>query len=70
MGLEEITEALQTMEADPLYVTKSAYRANVELWPSHRISFVNTHIAYLQSHPAVNPEHYLANLRLMLKIRG
>jgi hypothetical protein len=66
---EEILSTLNAMEDNPLFVTKSAYRANSEQWPDHRISFVNTHLAYLKSHPSVNPRHYLANLRLILKVR-
>ncbi len=63
----DILTALQSMETDSTLVTKSAYRANGELWPGNRISFVDSHLAYLKSHPAVNPSHYLSNLRLMLR---
>lgn len=67
MTEEEIVEALQTMQSDASFVTKSAYRANAELWPGNRISFVDSHMAYLKTHPALSPEHYLSNLRLMLR---
>ncbi|HSX24086.1 MAG TPA: hypothetical protein VLE74_03235 [Candidatus Saccharimonadales bacterium] len=63
----EILEALQVMEGDPSLVTKSAYRANAEHWPGNSISFIEAHLFYLKSHPAVNPSHYLSNLRLMLR---
>lgn len=33
------------------------------------VSFQEKHMAYLRTHPKLNPEHYLANLRTMLKIR-
>lgn len=62
-----ILTALETMQGDPSLVTKSAYRANAELWPGNRISFIDAHLAYLKTHPAVNPSHYLSNLRLMLR---
>lgn len=64
---ESILSALQAMESDPKLVTTSAYRANTVVWPDNRISFVDNHLAYLRSHPGVNPQHYLSNLRLMLK---
>lgn len=63
----DITTKLQEMETDKSLVTKSAYRANGELWPGNRISFVQTHLVYLKGHPSVNPRHYLSNLRLMLR---
>ena len=65
----DILTALQAMETDKSLVTKSAYRANSDLWPGNRISFVDSHLAYLKSHPAVNPAHYLSNLRLMLRLK-
>ena len=65
----DILSALKVMETDQSLVTKSAYRANSDLWPGNRISFVDAHLAYLKSNPAVNPAHYLSNLRLMLRIK-
>ncbi len=67
MDLDEIRDILQAMEADPNLVTKSAYRANIDLWPDNKISFVDSHIAYLKLHPGLDPSHYLSNLRLMLR---
>ena len=67
MEESDILTALRAMQADKNLVTKSAYRANAELWPGNRISFVDTHLVYLKSHPAVNPSHYLSNLKLMLR---
>lgn len=63
----EILAALRLLEDDPAFVTKSAYRANAELWPNNRISFVDCHLIYLKAHPALNPKHYLSNLKLMLR---
>lgn len=67
MEESDITIKLKEMEIDRSLVTNSAYRANGELWPGNRISFVQTHLVYLKGHPAVNPNHYLSNLRLMLR---
>lgn len=66
---EEIIDKLKAMESDPNLVTKSAYRANVDLWPDHIIPFVESHMEYLKSHKTVVPSHYLSNLRLMLRKR-
>jgi hypothetical protein len=69
MEESEIVEALRVLEANPAMVTNSAYRANTEKWPTNRASFVEVHTAYLKLHPTVNPQYYLANLRLMLRVR-
>ncbi len=67
MAEDEILTALKAMEADPTLTTESAFRANKELWPDNRIPFIESHLAYLKVHPAVNPRHYLSNLRLILR---
>lgn len=69
MEPEEVTAALTAMKNDPKYITRPAYRGNGEVWPDHKISFVENHTAYLRAHPNIKPEHYIANLRLMLKKR-
>jgi hypothetical protein len=69
MSPEEVAQALEKMEADPDFVTESAYKANAEQWPGNRISFVESHLLYLKNHPALDPQHYLANLKLMTKTR-
>ena len=66
MNEEEILAVLHSLEDNPAYVTKSAYRANAQLWPGNRISFTDTHMAYLKAHPILDPKHYLSNLKLML----
>lgn len=69
MTEDEILSALRIMEEDPNCKTDAAYRANTVLWPENSISFANNHLQYLKSHPNLNPKHYLANLRLMTKLR-
>ena len=64
---DEVVAALNSLEASSTYVTKPAYRGNVEKWPDHQISFIDFHLGYLKDHPTLNPHQYLANLRLMLK---
>lgn len=64
---DEIIAALSSMENNSLYLTKPTYRGNAEKWPNNQISFIDFHLGYLKAHPALNPWHYLANLRLILK---
>jgi hypothetical protein len=65
----EVERILKMMVANEIYNTESSYSANSELYPDNRIPFVNKHMAYLRSHPATDPEQYLANLRLMTRVR-
>lgn len=72
IGSEEglaIEHSLQQMDADVLYNTESSFSANNEQYPDNLIPFVDKHMNYLRTHPAVNPQHYLSNLRLMTRLR-
>ena len=70
LGIEEVQQLLLDMELDNSYKTDPSYSANAILHPDHKISFGEKHMAYLKNHPLLNPEHYLANLRLTTRIRG
>lgn len=65
----ETRQLLTAMAADVVYNTESSYTANATLYPSNVLSFVDKHMDYLKAHPATDPQHYLANLRLMTRIR-
>ena len=58
---------LLKMEADPTFNTESAYRANVNLWPKHRISFIEIHLEFLHNNPQISTKDYISNLRLKLR---
>lgn len=64
-----IVERLQALEDDETMLTESSYML-IPMAESHLVSFQDKHLMYLRGHPQVNPEHYLANLRTMLKIRS
>jgi hypothetical protein len=61
---------LRDMITDKALNTGTSYSANSELYPDNRIPFVDKHMAYLMEHPKLEVEHYLSNLRLMLKKRS
>lgn len=61
----EIRKLLEQMEESPLYFTKATYQAG----NPEDISFSDKHLAYISTHPAVQPDQYMSNLRLMTKIR-
>lgn len=69
MDEEEMRNILSNMEKNRDMITKSAFRANKELWPDNRISFTDAHLVYIKAHPDLNPKHYLSNLRLRLTKR-
>lgn len=64
-----VREKLQIIADDILYNTPSSYNTNSDLFPDNQISFVEKHMNYLQNHPKVDPGMYLANIRLMTRIR-
>jgi hypothetical protein len=64
-----VEEALKSMALDTSYATIDTYSANSEAHPDHLVTFVEKHMSYLRSHPSVDPDHYLANLRLMTRVR-
>ncbi len=64
---DDIIAALKLLQRNPIYLTEPAYRGNAEKWPGHQISFVDFHLNYLKTNPSLSPNHYIANLKLMLR---
>lgn len=62
-------ENLNKMAIDDKYNTDSSYSTNSELYPDNLIPFVNKHVDYIRKHPSMDPNQYLANLKLMTKVR-
>ena len=68
IGIRTLRE-LQEMDACDAYNTQPSYRANTLLYPTNLVPFVEKHMFYLHDRPKVDPEYYIANLRLITKIR-
>ena len=66
---DEILSEIKNMIDSDKYNTESSYIADAEKYPNHEISFYDKHVDYLISHPNVNPNYYLANLKLISRIR-
>jgi len=64
-----IRQELTAMLSNQSYTTESTYIANSERYPDNQIPFVEKHMHYIATHPSVDPNHYLANLRLITKVR-
>lgn len=63
----EIKQTLQLMTKNNSYNTAPTYSANVLRYPNNLISFVDKHMNYLNTHPSLDPRHYVSNLRLMTR---
>lgn len=65
----EVIQSLTLLQNDPSMKTEGKYSPDAVDWPDNRLPFVEIHLAYLKAHKNVNPEHYISNLRLMIKKR-
>lgn len=66
---KDIKRRLERMVTDGQYNTESGYSANSTLYPDNLQPFVDKHISYLTSHTKVDPEQYLANIKLLTRLR-
>jgi hypothetical protein len=65
----DIREQLRLMTTDNKYNTTSTFSTNNELYPDNLIPFVDKHMNYLNVHPKLDATQYLANIRLMTRVR-
>lgn len=65
----EIVHALKQMMRDSAYNTESSYSINITKYPDNRMPFADKHMSYIITHPSIDPQQYLANLRMMTLIR-
>lgn len=65
----EIREKLQFMTLSDAYNTQPSFTADTNKYPDNLISFLDKHMNYLNSHPSLDSNMYLANLRLMTLIK-
>lgn len=64
-----IRHKLESMDSNVLYNTEPGYSADSMLYPDNLIPFVDKHMNYLVTHPRLDPEKYLDNIRLMTRVR-
>jgi hypothetical protein len=62
-------QMLQSMVGDSAYNTSSSYSTNSLLYPDNLIPFVDKHMNYLINHPSLEAGKYLANIKLITKLR-
>lgn len=66
---KELKAILKRMVNDDSFNTDPTYISNGLKYPGNNISFVDKHLLYLSHHPKLDPQHYIANLKLMTRHR-
>jgi hypothetical protein len=66
---KEIRLKLQYMTRDKAFNTLSSYTSDSLLYPDSKMPFVDKHMNYLNSHPELDSQMYIANVRLKTRIR-
>jgi hypothetical protein len=66
---QDIRQIFQNMTQDTLYNTAASYSANSERYPDNSIPFTDKHMEYLNSHPNLDAGKYIANIKLMTRVR-
>jgi hypothetical protein len=65
----DIIRTLRMMMEDSAFNTPDTYSSNNIDYPDNMMPFVDKHLKYLNAHPKLNPNHYIANLKLMSRKR-
>lgn len=66
---QEMKRELQRMMTDSAYNTKPSYSGNQLLYPDNQMPFVDKHMNYIMGHPMLEPSQYLANVKLLTRVR-
>jgi hypothetical protein len=61
---KEIEAILRNIAESDDFSTSSSYNPNGELYMNNSMTFVEKHMAYIRSHPKVNPNQYVSNLKI------
>jgi hypothetical protein len=65
----EIRQELQFMAVDSTYNTIASYTTDTQQYPDNLMPFVDKHMNYINAHPKLDTFMYIANIRLMTRIR-
>lgn len=65
----KVQEILSRMLEDGAFNTNSSYSADTNQYPDNLIPFVDKHMHYLNTHPNIDPQHYISNLRLLTRLK-
>ena len=65
----EVRLIFKSMTISKLYNTSSSYSADKVTYPDSLMPFIDKHMNYLNAHPKLEPYGYIANVKLMTRIR-
>jgi hypothetical protein len=65
----ELRSQLVDMEANETYTTVSSYSPKTDLYSDNMIPFVDKHMHYFRTHPNLNMNQYMANLKILCRVR-
>jgi hypothetical protein len=65
-----VKKKLLDMTNDDSFNTSSSFSSNFTDYPDNLIPFVDKHMNYLNTHPKVDARTYLANVRLMTRVKS
>jgi hypothetical protein len=61
----EIKKILTLIDNSEDYNSSPSYSPNTEVYGDNLIPFVDKHMAYIRSHPALNAMQYISNLKIV-----
>lgn len=62
-------ERLSALVESSDYITDDGFSSDAEQYPDGVMPFVDKHMEYLRTHPQIQIDHYIANLRLRTRSR-
>jgi hypothetical protein len=66
---QDVRRIFQSMTFDNLFNTAPSYSTDTVLYPDHMIPFIDKHMNYLNTHPQLDADLYVANVKLVSRIR-
>ncbi len=60
----ETKAKLEALVKNSAYNTRDSFSANSDNYPDGIMPFVDEHMEYLRTHPNIDINHYISNLRL------
>ena len=65
-----IIDMLRRMMDDKAYNTPTSYSANSSEYPDNIMPFMDKHLKYINDHPKIQASQYVANIKLMSRIKN
>lgn len=66
---QDIKRLLTDMAEDGGFYTRASFSPDTTKYPDNFMPFVDKHLAYLSAHPNLDARMYIANLKMMTRVR-